>query len=167
MRREDPTTMQQTIEATVENVLGVHRDRRCRDLLSEKALAEWVADKGYHVRSQELRERTATWTTAVAGTRACAARDVRESTSALDEAWYPTDAASRRAARTHLRALPGDRRDATSPPARASEHPQALPRACRRLQLEPGDAAELRGRNAARAELLEVGGGAAHARFEG
>jgi transposase len=44
----DPTTMQRTIEATVENVLAVHHDPECTENLSEKALTEWVADKGYH-----------------------------------------------------------------------------------------------------------------------
>jgi transposase len=42
----DPTTMQQTMVATMENVVAVHRKRGCK--LSEKALTEWVADKGYH-----------------------------------------------------------------------------------------------------------------------
>lgn len=44
----DPTTMKRTMEATVENVLAVHRDRKCEGKLSEQALTEWVADKGYH-----------------------------------------------------------------------------------------------------------------------
>jgi transposase len=44
----DPTTMKRTMEATVENVLAVHRDRKCEGQLSDHALTEWVADKGYH-----------------------------------------------------------------------------------------------------------------------
>jgi transposase len=44
----DPTTMKRTMEATVENVLAVHRDRKCEGKLSDHALTEWVADKGYH-----------------------------------------------------------------------------------------------------------------------
>ena len=44
----DPTTMKQTIVATVENVTAVAKDTRCKDQLSPKALTEWVADKGYH-----------------------------------------------------------------------------------------------------------------------
>ena len=44
----DPATMKQTMVATVSNVREVHRDRRCKDRLSERALTEWVADKGYH-----------------------------------------------------------------------------------------------------------------------
>jgi transposase len=44
----DPTTMKRTMEATVENVLAVHRDRKCEGKLSDRALTEWVADKGYH-----------------------------------------------------------------------------------------------------------------------
>ena len=44
----DPTTMKSTIEATVKNVLEVHRDETSAKGLSEKALTEWVADKGYH-----------------------------------------------------------------------------------------------------------------------
>jgi transposase len=44
----DPATMKQTMVATVSNVREVHRDGRCRHKLSERALSEWVADKGYH-----------------------------------------------------------------------------------------------------------------------
>jgi transposase len=44
----DPTTMQQTIEATFENVLEIHRDPETKGKLAERALTEWVADKGYH-----------------------------------------------------------------------------------------------------------------------
>jgi transposase len=44
----DPTTMKRTMESTVENVLEVNRDRKCKEKLSEQALTEWVADKGYH-----------------------------------------------------------------------------------------------------------------------
>jgi transposase len=44
----DPTTMKRTMEATVENVLAVHRDGQCEGKLSDHALTEWVADKGYH-----------------------------------------------------------------------------------------------------------------------
>jgi len=44
----DPTTMKRTIEATVEKVLDVHHDPACKGKLSERALTEWVADKGYH-----------------------------------------------------------------------------------------------------------------------
>ena len=44
----DPTTMKQTIVAAVKNVLAVHRDPRLKGKLSNRALAEWVADKGYH-----------------------------------------------------------------------------------------------------------------------
>lgn len=44
----DPTTMQQTVEATVENVLNVHHDPECKGKLADRALTEWVADKGYH-----------------------------------------------------------------------------------------------------------------------
>lgn len=44
----DPTTMKQTIAATVENVRAVARKEACAEGLSEKALSEWVADKGYH-----------------------------------------------------------------------------------------------------------------------
>jgi transposase len=44
----DPTTMKRTMEATVENVLAVHRDPKTTGKLSERALTEWVADKGYH-----------------------------------------------------------------------------------------------------------------------
>ncbi len=44
----DPTTMKQTIVATVENVIAVAKDKRCQDKISPKALSEWVADKGYH-----------------------------------------------------------------------------------------------------------------------
>jgi transposase len=44
----DPTTMKRTMEATVENVLAVHRDQKCTGKLSMRALTEWVADKGYH-----------------------------------------------------------------------------------------------------------------------
>lgn len=44
----DPTTMKQTIVATVENVSAVAKDARCKEQLSPKALTEWVADKGYH-----------------------------------------------------------------------------------------------------------------------
>jgi transposase len=44
----DPTTMKQTIVATVENVIAVAKDARCEDKISPKALSEWVADKGYH-----------------------------------------------------------------------------------------------------------------------
>jgi len=44
----DPTTMKQTIASTVENVRVVARKQACADELSERALTEWVADKGYH-----------------------------------------------------------------------------------------------------------------------
>ena len=44
----DPTTMKQTIVSTVQNVRVVARKQACADELSEKALTEWVADKGYH-----------------------------------------------------------------------------------------------------------------------
>jgi transposase len=44
----DPTTMKRTIGAAVENVLDVNRDPGCHGKLSERALTEWVADKGYH-----------------------------------------------------------------------------------------------------------------------
>jgi transposase len=44
----DPTTMKRTMEATVENVLEVHRDPASSKGLSKSALTEWVADKGYH-----------------------------------------------------------------------------------------------------------------------
>jgi len=44
----DPTTMKQTIAATVHNVRAVARKQACANKLSEKALTEWVADKGYH-----------------------------------------------------------------------------------------------------------------------
>lgn len=44
----DPTTMKQTIVATVQNVNAVAGDKRCEDKISPKALSEWVADKGYH-----------------------------------------------------------------------------------------------------------------------
>lgn len=47
----DPTTMKRTIEATVENILDVRRDSGCRAKVSERALTEWVADKGYHANS--------------------------------------------------------------------------------------------------------------------
>jgi transposase len=43
----DPTTMKRTVEAAVENVLEVHHDPECPDL-PDRALTEWVADKGYH-----------------------------------------------------------------------------------------------------------------------
>jgi len=44
----DTATMKGTIEATVNNVLDVHRDPRVGHKLSERGLTEWVADKGYH-----------------------------------------------------------------------------------------------------------------------
>jgi len=44
----DPTTMKRTVEATVRNVLAVHHDPGCEAKLSDRALTEWVADKGYH-----------------------------------------------------------------------------------------------------------------------
>ena len=44
----DPTTMKRTIEATIEGVMAVHRDPACTGALSERAMREWVADKGYH-----------------------------------------------------------------------------------------------------------------------
>jgi len=44
----DPTTMKRTIEATIEGVMAVHHDPACTETLSERALREWVADKGYH-----------------------------------------------------------------------------------------------------------------------
>jgi transposase len=44
----DPTTMKQTIAATAVNVREVVRDVGCADRVSEAALTEWVADKGYH-----------------------------------------------------------------------------------------------------------------------
>ena len=47
----DPTTMKRTMEETVENVRAVNRDRKCKEKLSERALTEWVADKGYHANS--------------------------------------------------------------------------------------------------------------------
>lgn len=44
----DPTTMKQTIVATVNNVNAVVASKGCREKISERALSEWVADKGYH-----------------------------------------------------------------------------------------------------------------------
>lgn len=44
----DSTSLLATVEATVENVLAVHHDPACEGALSERALTEWVADKGYH-----------------------------------------------------------------------------------------------------------------------
>lgn len=44
----DPTTMKQTIAATVKNVLAVRREPRLKAKMSERGLTEWVADKGYH-----------------------------------------------------------------------------------------------------------------------
>lgn len=44
----DPTTMKATIEATVRGVLAVNKDKRLQGKLHERALTEWVADKGYH-----------------------------------------------------------------------------------------------------------------------
>ena len=44
----DPATMKQTMVAAVESVLAVDRDPSCADALSDRALTEWVADKGYH-----------------------------------------------------------------------------------------------------------------------
>lgn len=44
----DPTTMKATIEATVNGVLAVRKDKRLQGKLHDRALREWVADKGYH-----------------------------------------------------------------------------------------------------------------------
>jgi transposase len=44
----DPTTMKQTIVATVENVMRLADNKRIRARISDRALTEWVADKGYH-----------------------------------------------------------------------------------------------------------------------
>lgn len=44
----DSTTIKRTMESAVENVLAVHRDPASKNKLSDRALTEWVADKGYH-----------------------------------------------------------------------------------------------------------------------
>ena len=44
----DPATMKRTMERTALNVLELQRDPACKDALSARALAEWVADRGYH-----------------------------------------------------------------------------------------------------------------------
>lgn len=44
----DPTTMKATIAAAVTSLRTVAKDERCAKELSERALTEWVADKGYH-----------------------------------------------------------------------------------------------------------------------
>ncbi len=44
----DPSTMKRTIEQAVLGVLDVHADPACAGALSDRALTEWVADKGYH-----------------------------------------------------------------------------------------------------------------------
>lgn len=42
----DPATMKQTIEASANNVLTVHRDPRVGHQMSERDLTEWAADRG-------------------------------------------------------------------------------------------------------------------------
>ncbi|MCY2959978.1 MAG: transposase [Planctomycetota bacterium] len=44
----DPTTMKATIAAAVTSLQSVANDERCANRLSDRALSEWVADKGYH-----------------------------------------------------------------------------------------------------------------------
>lgn len=44
----DPTTMKATIVATVESLQAVKKHEHCAKELSDRALQEWVADKGYH-----------------------------------------------------------------------------------------------------------------------
>lgn len=44
----DPTTMRATMLSAVTKVLSVASDKRCKNEVSERALTEWIADKGYH-----------------------------------------------------------------------------------------------------------------------
>ena len=73
----DPTTMKGTVEATVRNVLAVHHDPGCAGTVSDRALTEWVADKGLlerddgdggEMRTAQLRQRARSWTAPVART---------------------------------------------------------------------------------------------------
>jgi transposase len=44
----DPTTMKATIATTVTSLQAVGKNEECAKELSDRALQEWVADKGYH-----------------------------------------------------------------------------------------------------------------------
>lgn len=44
----DPTSMKATMVAAVTSLQRIAKDAHCAESLSEQALTEWVADKGYH-----------------------------------------------------------------------------------------------------------------------
>lgn len=44
----DPTTLKATMVAAVTSLQSVAKNERCAEALSDRALTEWVADKGYH-----------------------------------------------------------------------------------------------------------------------